>query len=877
MKRVVPSLIVTLSLLSVLFLAAIEWLWLPNAVQKQMNVNEKSITLLMQDLVKFLDAEQVKKLIGEEVLVVDDPQHQTQIHVEWAPVSGSELVHRRELDDRLILFEPIPETRFRLRATLWLADVRQQVLPSIRVMEVAVILAMLFVVAVVLIGVKRWVLKPMSMSFRQLSDSLGFQRQQLEEQNERYRRVEERLEESHEIARLGCWEWQADNESFWCSRSLKSILEPLGDEPQSVEAFFHRVSPADKPNLVAQFKRVLISKRPLDIDFRISSDDGTRHVHLMCYPYFDDHGKVVRVTGTCQDITERKLIQSSLQQLSSAITYSGSSVMIINSVGAIEYVNPKFTDSTGYRLDEVIGKQPELLSRKFLPAERHEALWRRILDGQHWRGELQSGCKEGESFWSLVSISPIHNEYDELTHFVIVSEDVSELKDAHAKMERLALYDELTGLPNRRFFFRHLSELIDIARPDDPAVVMLLDLDHFKTINDTQGHNVGDQLLIQVAQRLMDVLRDDDVAARLGGDEFAILMHPIESFERVQEVANNILQAISRPYMIKDHELQISTSLGMACLPKDGTSSEILLKHADLAMYQAKELGRNQFHQFTENLHEQLQTYLRYSREMPKALDSQQFKMVYQPQIDLKTGDIISVEALLRWEHPELGTIAPSHFISVAEETGFIITLGRWVFAEACYALRALNHEMGYNLRVAVNLSSRQFRDPDLLHMIQGFIEEYDIKPGWLEVEITESLLMQDISAAITTLKELQSMGVSIAIDDFGIGYSSFNYLKTLPINVLKVDREFIKDIPDHLDDMEITAAIISMAHRLSLSVVAEGIETEVQRSFLEEHQCDVGQGYLFSKPVGFDQLIEVITEDFALEPKFASIESVES
>ncbi len=708
----------------------------------------------------------------------------------------------------------------------------------------------------------RSILSPLIRSFITMRGSLLEQQHQMESQVQERRLAEERLNESHRIAQLGCWEWLLKEQRFWVSTSLQAILLIEEAYPKNAQSLFQRVHPADRSEVMRHFTDMLNKGQAGTIDFRVSTPTGGyRHVHLICHVVHNAKGDLKRISGTCQDITDRKHIESSLQKLSSAITHSGSSVMITDVIGTIEYVNPKYTETTGYSLADIQGNQPELLSRKWISPDRYEALWQSILSGKHWRGELQSRRIDGTTFWSLVSISPIHNEYGELTHFVIVCEDVTELKDAHARMERLALYDELTGLPNRRFFFRELAALFEQDTQEFPSVVMLLDLDYFKTVNDTQGHSVGDQLLIQVAQRLVDTLQDNDIAARLGGDEFAILIHPVQEAGHVERVAQRILAEISRPFLINDHEVQISTSLGLAWLPKDGQSPEALLKHADLAMYQAKEMGRNQFRFFTESLHEQLQTYIRFSREMPKSLEDENFYLLYQPQVDLKTSKIISVEALVRWNHPELGIVSPLDFISIAEETGFIVPLGRWVLSTACRALRELSDLQYDDVRIAINLSSRQFRDPELLNMIRQALHRYRIDPARLELEITETLLMQDIDLAISTLTELQQLGVTVAIDDFGIGYSSFNYLKTLPINVLKVDREFIKDIPDHLDDMEITAAIISMAHRLKMKVIAEGIETDVQKVFLEEHHCDVGQGYLFSKPVPLDELFEQLAQ----------------
>lgn len=700
-------------------------------------------------------------------------------------------------------------------------------------------------------------------AFRVMRDSIAEKHEELSQQITERENAERRLNDSQRVALLGCWEWHAGNNSFWCSESMYPIMHLPERTLVDYDGFFTNIHPADVGSVKASFEHIAETGSAFDVEFRVNTANGLKFVHMIGQ-HDDSSG---RSFGTCQDVTERKDIESSLRKLSSAITYSGSSVMITDIIGTIEYVNPKYTEATGYQLNELLGQQPEILSRQWMSAGKYETLWQSILAGKNWRGELQSLRRDGTTFWSLVSISPIKNEFGELTHFVIVLEDVSELKQAHAKMEQLALYDDLTGLANRRLLYSKLGNLLDKLDESTQqaegktGAVMLLDLDYFKTINDTRGHHVGDELLKAVALRLRYALHEEDVAARLGGDEFALLISPVESEEQVLSIAERILAAVTRPFNLDDAEMQVTTSLGIALVPKDGTEPDSLLKHADLAMYQAKEMGRNQCRFFTESLHEQLQTYMRFTREMPIALENGEFFLNYQPQVDLKSGDIIGAEALIRWQHPELGTVPPPAFISVAEETGFIIPLGRWVVAAACKALRELKTRGQGHMRISVNLSARQFRDPELISMISQILADEDISPDLLEIEITETLLMHDVKQAIATLEQLQALGITVAIDDFGIGYSSFNYLKTLPINVLKVDREFIKDIPEHLDDMEITAAIISMAHRLNLSVVAEGIETEVQRVFLEEHDCEYGQGYLFSRPLPLDQFIALLPE----------------
>lgn len=700
-------------------------------------------------------------------------------------------------------------------------------------------------------------------SVKQLEQYLNEQQQVAKQEqmisSERYSQIERRFLQAQKAAQLGCWEWNPHTERFWCSENLRTIMHFDEGEEATWGAFFTHAHPADSYELQQTFRQATESQQPFEAEFRVNIPNGTQHTLMVgqIHQSQDSNEAPSVYFGICQNINERKSIESSLRKLSSAITFSGSAVMIINILGPIEYVNPKYTESTGFELAELLEQVPDILSRRWMDNDTYELLWKQIMDGQTWRGELQGMRKNGDLYWSLASISPIKNEFGELTHFVVVLEDVTELKDAHARMEQLALYDELTGLPNRRLFFQKLEAVLEKQHTDHLSAVILLDLDYFKNINDTMGHHAGDELLRAVAVRLQYSLHETDVAARLGGDEFAILIREVHSADDIQVVADRILSTLSSPLMLAGAEIQTTTSMGISIIPQDGYEAENILKHADLAMYQAKELGRNQYRFFTEHLHEQLQTYIRFSKEMPDALKNGEFMLYYQPQIDLKTGLIIGAEALIRWQHPELGIVPPPKFITVAEETGFILQMGHWIIKEACHGLNTLS-QLGYpEIRISINLSARQFRDPQLLVMLQQIIHESGVDPARLEVEITETLLMHDVEQAIETLKEVKKMGITIAIDDFGIGYSSFSYLKMLPIDILKVDREFIKDIPDHLDDMEITAAIISMAHRLRMQVVAEGIETTIQQVFLQEHHCDIGQGYLFSRPIPMHEFSE--------------------
>ena len=385
--------------------------------------------------------------------------------------------------------------------------------------------------------------------------------------------------------------------------------------------------------------------------------------------------------------------------------------------------------------------------------------------------------------------------------------------------------------------------------------LLFLDLDQFKRINDTFGHDAGDLLLLTVADRLKSCVRGQDTVARLGGDEFTILLNDVDKANNVTVAANNILRTLRAPVRLQNQEVIVSTSMGITLSPGDSDEPETLMKNADLALYKAKEKGRDQYHFFTEELNQRAIRQLHLEQELRHALQFDEFDLMFQPQVDLRSGEIVCVEALIRWHHPQRGRVSPDDFIPVAEETGLIVPIGNWVIHNACMQLHLLHNMTGCELRVAVNLSARQFRDPNLEQVISDALDRSGLEPRYLEIEVTESMLMDDISAVTAQLERIKSTGVTITIDDFGTGYSSLRYLKCLPVDVLKVDREFVQDIPDDLNDMEITSAVIAIAHKMGLKVIAEGVETVDQRDFLLINKCDFGQGYFFSRPLSFENL----------------------
>lgn len=555
--------------------------------------------------------------------------------------------------------------------------------------------------------------------------------------------------------------------------------------------------------------------------------------------------------------------ESSLQKLSSAVTNSGSSIIITNRRGEIEYVNPKFTLMSGYEPEEIVGKTLDILNPQQASEIEAEHLWSPEYLQPSWEGKLYSVRKDGGAFWSAVTVSAVRDKAGRITNYVVAAVDITELTEANRLMQQLALFDSLTGLANRRLFMDRLTHALAACRRERTALALLfLDLDQFKRINDTLGHDAGDLLLLTIADRLKSCVREKDTVSRLGGDEFTVLLTDVKDTYSVTHVAQQILKALKQPIKLHKHEVIVSTSIGITLAPVDSDQAEILMKNADLALYRAKECGRDRYHFFTEELNTQALRHLLLEQELRNAHREDEFALAFQPQVDLRTESVISVEALLRWNHPKHGLVAPDDFITVAEETGLIIPIGRWVLRNACMQVKMIQELTGRDIKVAVNLSTRQFRDPHLERIISEVLTESGLNPEWLELEVTESMLMDDIDKVIEQLNRIKSTGVTITIDDFGSGYSSLSYLKRLPVDILKVDRQFVRDIPDDISDMEITSAVIAVAHKLNLKVIAEGVENIDQRDFLVINKCDYAQGYFYSKPLSFEELYQFLQND---------------
>ncbi|UMZ12613.1 EAL domain-containing protein [Pseudomonas sp. MPFS] len=550
----------------------------------------------------------------------------------------------------------------------------------------------------------------------------------------------------------------------------------------------------------------------------------------------------------------RRAATSALHLFQRAVEQSANAFLLVNCDGVVEYVNPSFTAITQYSTEEVHGHRlselPALENLSELLFDAPSSLAK----SNSWQGEFKSRRKNLEPYWGQLSISKVYGDNRELTHYIGIYEDITQTKLAQQRIERLAYTDNLTNLGNRPAFIRNLDERF--ARDSDtPISLLLVDIDNFKRINDSLGHQTGDKLLISLARRLRNSLSPSGSLARFASNEFAVLLDNTD-LETGQQIASQLLMTLDKPMFVDNQLISVTGSVGLASAPLHGRDPQTLMRNAGLALHKAKANGKHQVQVFTEALNAEASYKLFVENNLRRALTQNELDVFYQPKLCLRSGRLLGMEALLRWNHPEKGMIRPDQFISVAEETGLIIPIGKWIARQACRMSKQLTAAGMGNLHVAINLSPKQFSDPDLVASIASILKEEQLPPSLLELELTEGLLLEATDDTHQQLEQLKKLGLTLAMDDFGTGYSSLSYLKKFPIDIIKIDRSFIHDIPDNQDDMEITSAVIAMAHNLKIKVVAEGVETAEQLAFLRRHRCDVGQGYLFDRPIPGSELI---------------------
>lgn len=790
--------------------------------------------------------------------------------------------------------------------------------------------------------------------------------------------------------------WEADPVTFKFLFVSPQATKLLGYLPQHwiEDATFwsDHIHSEDREATVSERMTAIREGRDHELEYRMIAANG-RIVWFRDNVTVETKGNSpILLRGIMIDTSERKNAEEQLRKLSRAVEQSPNTIVIIDTQGDIEYVNSNFSLFTGYSATEVMGKNLRTLRYDNLSPELSQKMWTRLTEEGEWRGEIENRKKSGEIYWAVLSMSSIRDDNGEITHFLVVEEDITkqksmasalqdtqeryrmliqnsveaiylhdpkskrvleanqaflnllgyteedlstltmydfidhdresiaaltkqinaseggcdvgervwrckngtrrrmqvtagrmkqggkaigfaiarditEQKQAQERLRYLAHYDELTGLPNRVLFNDRLQDaMIDANGKKRLVAVMFLDLDRFKTINDTLGHEAGDALLIDVAGRLKNCIRRGDTASRLGGDEFTFVLADMAHVDDVARLAQKILASLAKPFHIAGRDLFITASIGITLYPLDQDNEAGLLKNADTAMYCAKEQGRNNFQFYTTEMNDKDLERLALETGMRSALDRKEFLLHYQPQVDLATGNIVGMEALVRWENPELGLISPAEFIPLAEETGLIVDIGEWVMYTACAQNKAWRDAGIPSLCVSVNLSTRQVMEKDLVEVVARILSKTGLDPSDLELELTESLL-QDPEKTISVLNELHELGVHLSIDDFGSGYSSLNYLKRFPIDRLKIDRSFICDISIDQDYAAIVNAIIAMAHSLGIKVVAEGVETREQLVFLCQRQCDLMQGYYFSKPLIADAFIKLVQDGYCLTP----------
>ena len=567
------------------------------------------------------------------------------------------------------------------------------------------------------------------------------------------------------------------------------------------------------------------------------------------------------IQGVFRDIRQRKRVETELKLAARVFESSQEAIIITDAACQIVSVNPAFTAMTGYAAAEVVGKNPRLLGAGRQSAEVFVGMWRDIERDDRWQGEIWNRRKGGEVYPVWLTVSVYRAASGEVLNYVGIESDISERHAAQESIRQLAYFDPLTRLPNRTLLQDRVEQaLVAAEREGKQAALLFVDLDHFKTINDSLGHFAGDQLLIQVAQRLGECVRRMDTVARLGGDEFVVLLSET-TLEGAGAVARKILAAVAQDCQIEQQQLRITPSLGISLYPQDGSDFGSLLKHADTAMYRAKEAGRNAYQFFANEMNVAALERLVLENSLRQALERGEFVLHYQPQVDVASGSIVGSEALIRWRHPEIGMVSPARFIPVAEVSGLIGPIGEWVLREACRQNRAWQSAGLPPICVGVNISSVQFRGGKLEESVRQVLDESGLAPEWLELELTEGTVMSDANATVDTLHRLSAMGIRLAIDDFGTGYSSLSYLKRFPIDRLKIDQSFVRDIVTDPDDWAIASAVISMGHSLRLDVIAEGVEHAEQLEMLRRQGCDEVQGYYFSVPLPADEFAELLRQ----------------
>lgn len=595
-------------------------------------------------------------------------------------------------------------------------------------------------------------------------------------------------------------------------------------------------------------------------------DGSLLYERVSIVPIFMD-GKLVQYLAIKLDVTEYIQQQKILQQAATVYESIGDGIITTDENKKIVSVNPAFSDHFGYSEEELLGKEPTIIMSLKEDEVFYKKMWYTLLSQGRWSGRVENRAKNGKSIPVWLTIAVVKNDQQEIQNYIAIYTNLEEIIEMEEKVEYLAYHDSLTHLPNRADFERKISDILDIAKiTRDKVAILFIDLDRFKVINDTLGHHVGDAILVELSLRIQKVLGKKDLLARIGGDEFVVIVNSVQENKYAGKLAigwlaDEILSAIREMIEVQDYHLYTTASIGIAIYPDDGSDRNEIIKHADSAMYHAKEKGKDNYQFYTKQLSLDVEERLNLEQELLHAIERNEFILHYQPQYSLEDRRICGAEALLRWHNKNLGWIPPDHFISIAEETGIIVNIGYYVFEEACKEYMRWQ-EMGLDIgSISINISSIQFREDDIFEKLKEIILKVGIPAHKIELEITEHFIMEYSTTNLTILEDLRNIGCRISIDDFGTGYSSMSYMKSLALDTIKIDKSFIMDLPGDSHDAEVSKAIIALSKSLGYQVVAEGIETKEQENFLRKHKCDIGQGYYFAKPMDSESFVPFVKE----------------
>jgi diguanylate cyclase (GGDEF)-like protein/PAS domain S-box-containing protein len=692
------------------------------------------------------------------------------------------------------------------------------------------------------------------------------------------RASEERYHLLMQSCHYGIWDWDLTSDTLFLSPQWKQQLGYLDHElVNSFSTFKRLLHPEDRGSLIASLKSFIVANKDhWNVEFRMLHKSGNyRWINARGSHKTDEEGRVIRMLGVHIDVTQHHQSQEKLRQAAQVFSSTIEGVIITDAEPNILSVNPAFERITGYRSEQVIGHNLRILQSGHQSDDFYQSLWQTLLSEGHWSGEIWNRRADGNNYPSLTTISTVKDDSDRTTGYVCLFTDITQLKQSEERLDFLAHHDTLTGLPNRLLFKDRLTKALQHAnRKRNKVAVMFIDLDRFKNVNDSLGHTVGDELLKQVSQRLKQSTRDADTLARISGDEFVLMIEDSFTVESTTNVLNKIMEAFRKPFKLKRHQVLTTCSIGVSVFPDDAHDTDELVSNADAAMYRAKNVGRNTYEFYTPEMTASALEHIFLENALHNAIPQKQFVQYYQPQYQLDNGQLIGCETLIRWQHPLEGIILPQRFITLAEQNGTIRDIDFWMLKTACQQGK-IWHDRGLAIpRISVNMAGSQIQRENFATSVHKILKETNFPREHLEIEVTESFIMQRPEIGIWQLQKLYDDGISIAIDDFGTGHSSLNYLKKLPVSKIKLDQSFIKDITEDKDTLAIVRAVTDMAKSLGKTIIAEGVETVEQAELLKELGCEQVQGFYFGRPVELGIMTEVLSQSRQISGDYQATDS---